>query len=119
VRAFAAITHPRKVRRNNMLNAIVMMIVLGAGLGLLLGIAGVFFTVEQDTRVEQITSMLPGLNCGACGFPGCNGLANALVSKEATDPAQCKPSTTVQRDRIKAFMETGVDPVSSAHSHSV
>jgi Na+-translocating ferredoxin:NAD+ oxidoreductase subunit B len=118
VLVFVVITHPRKVRRNNMLNAIVMMIVLGAALGLLLGVAGVFFTVEQDTRVEQITAMLPGLNCGACGFPGCVGLATALVSKEAKDPAQCKPSTPVQRDRIRAFMETGVDPVSSAHSHS-
>jgi len=102
-----------------MLNAIVMMIVLGAALGLLLGIAGVFFTVEEDTRVEQITAMLPGLNCGACGFPGCNGLANALVTGEAKDPAQCKPSTEAHRSRIKAFMETGVDPQAQAHSHSV
>ena len=102
-----------------MLNAIVMMIVLGAVLGLLLGVAGVFFTVEVDTRVEQITAMLPGLNCGACGFPGCNGLATALVSKEASDPALCKPSTQAHRDRINAFMETGVDPQASAHSHSV
>lgn len=102
-----------------MLNAILMMIILGAALGLLLGIAGVFFTVEEDTRVEQITAMLPGLNCGACGYPGCAGLANALVSGEATDPAQCKPSTAVHRDRITAFMKTGVDPQMSAHSHSV
>ena len=102
-----------------MLNAIVMMIVLGAALGLLLGVAGVFFTVEEDTRVEQITAMLPGLNCGACGYPGCNGLANALVSGEAKDPILCKPSTEVHRSRIKAFMETGVDPQASVHSHTV
>jgi electron transport complex protein RnfB len=99
-----------------MLNAIVMMIVLGASLGLLLAIAGVFFSVEVDTRVEQITSMLPGLNCGACGFPGCVGLATALVSGEATNPAQCKPSTVDQRDRIKVFMETGADSKSTSHS---
>jgi Na+-translocating ferredoxin:NAD+ oxidoreductase subunit B len=99
-----------------MLKAIVMMIVLGASLGLLLAIAGVFFHVEVDTRVEQITKMLPGLNCGACGFPGCVGLAAALVSGEATSPTQCKPSTVVQRDRIKVFMETGVDPQSTSHS---
>lgn len=102
-----------------MLNAIVMMIVLGAALGLLLGIAGVFFTVEEDTRVEQITAMLPGLNCGACGFPGCNGLANALVSGEAKSPTLCKPSTEAHRSRITAFMETGIDPQASAHSHTV
>lgn len=100
-----------------MLNAIVMMIVLGAALGLLLGIAGKFFHVEIDTRVEQITDMLPGLNCGACGFPGCEGLANALVSGEAKSPTLCKPSTPAHRDRITAFMETGIDPQASTHSH--
>ena len=100
-----------------MFNAVVMMIVLGAALGLLLGIAGKFFHVEIDTRVEQITGMLPGLNCGACGFPGCEGLANALVSGEAKSPTLCKPSTAAHRDRITAFMETGIDPQASAHSH--
>lgn len=100
-----------------MLNAVVMMIVLGAVLGLLLGVAGLFFHVELDTRVEQITAMLPGLNCGACGFPGCEGLANALVSGEAKSPTQCKPSTAAHRDRITAFMETGIDPQAAAHSH--
>ncbi len=100
-----------------MLNAIVMMIVLGAALGLLLGIAGKFFHVEIDTRVEQITGMLPGLNCGACGYPGCEGLANALVNGEATSPTLCKPSTPAHRDRITAFMETGIDPQATSHSH--
>jgi len=100
-----------------MLNAVVMMIVLGAALGLLLGIAGKFFHVELDTRVEQITHMLPGLNCGACGFPGCEGLATALVSGEAKSPTLCKPSTPAHRDRITAFMETGIDPQATAHSH--
>lgn len=100
-----------------MLNAVIMMIVLGAALGLLLGIAGKFFYVEIDTRVEQITRMLPGLNCGACGYPGCEGLANALVSGEAKNPALCKPSTPAHRERITAFMETGIDPNASTHSH--
>lgn len=92
-----------------MTNAILMMLVLGFSLGLLLAVAGKFLYVEVDTRVETITSMLPGLNCGACGFPGCAGLANALVSGEATDPAQCKPSTAAHRARISTFMNTGED----------
>jgi len=92
-----------------MTNAIMMMLILGFSLGLLLAVAGKFLYVEVDTRVETITSMLPGLNCGACGFPGCAGLANALVSGEATDPAQCKPSTEAHRLRISTFMQTGED----------
>lgn len=93
-----------------MLNAVSMMLILGAALGLLLAIAGKVFYVEVDTRVEQITNMLPGYNCGACGYPGCAGLADALVSGEAKSPTQCKPSTEAHRSRITVFMETGVDP---------
>lgn len=93
-----------------MLNAVSMMLVLGAALGLLLAIAGKVFHVELDTRVEQITKMLPGYNCGACGYPGCVGLAEALVSGVAKSPAQCKPSNEAHRSRITAFMETGIDP---------
>jgi electron transport complex protein RnfB len=100
-----------------MLNASIMMLVLGAALGLLLAIAGKFLYVEVDTRVEQITAMLPGYNCGACGYAGCAGLAEALVNGEAKSPTQCKPSTEEHRSRITAFMETGVDPVVSAHAH--
>ena len=83
-----------------MLNAISMMLVLGAALGLLLAIAGKVFYVEVDTRVEQITHMLPGYNCGACGYPGCVGLAEALVNGEAKGPNLCKPSTEAQRSQI-------------------
>lgn len=93
-----------------MTNAILMMSVLGLSLGLLLGVAGKFLHVEIDTRIEQITAMLPGLNCGACGYPGCAGLATALVDGDAKSPTLCKPSTAEHRDRITAFMETGVDP---------
>jgi len=101
-----------------MLSASLMMLVLGSALGLLLAIAGKFLHVEVDTRVEQITGMLPGYNCGACGYPGCAGLAEALVNGEAKSPTQCKPSTEAHRTRITTFMETGVDPqAETAHAH--
>ncbi len=104
-----------------MINAILMMLVLGTFLGLLLGIAGIYFTVEVDDRVEVVTTMLPGYNCGACGYAGCNGLATALVNGEAQSPTQCKPSKQEQRDRITSFLSSGVDPMAEpvhAHSHS-
>lgn len=37
------------------------------------------FSVAEDPRLEQVQEMLPGANCGGCGFPGCSGLASALV----------------------------------------
>ncbi|SET06709.1 Fe-S cluster domain-containing protein [Prevotella sp. kh1p2] len=37
------------------------------------------FAVQEDPRVEQVLDILPGANCGGCGFPGCSGMADALV----------------------------------------
>lgn len=37
------------------------------------------FAVEEDPRLGLVTEALPGANCGGCGFPGCGGLADALV----------------------------------------
>ena len=55
--------------------AVIMMLVLGAVLGLGLGVADKYLKVEADVRVEKVTSLLPGYNCGGCGFPGCSGMA--------------------------------------------
>ena len=67
---------------DTILIAVVMMLVLGALLGLGLGFADRFLKVEADERVEKVTSMLPGYNCGGCGYPGCSGMAEAMVTKE-------------------------------------
>ncbi len=60
-------------------------IVGGVGLfiGLFLGAAGIKFKVDVDEREEEILALLPGNNCGGCGFPGCSGLAAAIVKGEA------------------------------------
>ena len=52
-------------------------------LGLALGFFKRFFAVEEDPLVGRILSVLPGANCGACGFPGCNGYASAVAGGKA------------------------------------
>lgn len=37
------------------------------------------FAVQEDPRIAEVTALLPGANCGGCGFPGCSGMADALV----------------------------------------
>ena len=37
------------------------------------------FAVYEDPRLAQVTAILPGANCGGCGYPGCSGMAAALV----------------------------------------
>ena len=37
------------------------------------------FAVKEDPRIGQVAEILPQANCGGCGFPGCSGMADALV----------------------------------------
>ena len=55
-------------------------VVFGAGLA----IAARKFCVAVDPRLEKIYAKLPGANCGACGMPGCMGLAEALIQGTCT-----------------------------------
>lgn len=56
---------------------------LGVFFGLMLSIAKKKLHVEKDPRIEQVLEALPGANCGACGFPGCAGYADKIVSAGA------------------------------------
>jgi len=58
-------------------------LILAFFLGLALGFFKEFFAVEQDPLIGQIREVLPGANCGACGFPGCDGYAAALAGGDA------------------------------------
>lgn len=37
------------------------------------------FKVEEDPRIDEVTALLPGVNCGGCGYAGCRNMAEALV----------------------------------------
>ena len=56
---------------------------LGTVFGIMLAYASKVFFVPVDPTVEQLQNVLPGANCGACGYPGCSGLANALAEGKA------------------------------------
>lgn len=45
--------------------------------GVLLAFASVVFKVETDEREEKIAEILPGANCGGCGYAGCSAFAKA------------------------------------------
>lgn len=62
-----------------MLTAIVALAALGLVAAFGLAIAARLFAVETDPRIQLVEEALPGANCGACGYPGCSGLAKAIV----------------------------------------
>ena len=56
---------------------------VGLFIGIFLGIAGNHFRVDTDPREDEILSVLPGINCGGCGYAGCASLAAAIVTGKA------------------------------------
>ncbi|MCK5163658.1 MAG: RnfABCDGE type electron transport complex subunit B, partial [Desulfobacula sp.] len=63
-----------------MFQSILMMGGLGVAIGTVLVIASKAFYVYEDPKVVAIDDVLPGANCGGCGFPGCNANAQAIVN---------------------------------------
>lgn len=66
-----------------MLYAILGLGALGFIFGVSLSLASKKFFVKLDPREEAVINVLPGTNCGACGFPGCAGLARAIIKGDA------------------------------------
>nr|WP_278280703.1 RnfABCDGE type electron transport complex subunit B [Clostridium sp. Marseille-P299] len=57
--------------------------ITGLIIGILLGVAAKVFHVEVDERELIVRELLPGNNCGGCGYAGCDGLAKAIAAGEA------------------------------------
>lgn len=73
-----------------MIAAIASLATLGLILGLLLGIAARKLRVEGNPLIAEVEALLPGSQCGQCGFPGCAGAAQALADGVAP-PTLCPP----------------------------
>ena len=64
---------------NFILIAVVVIGAIGLIAAVVLFAASKKFAVYEDPRIAQVGEVLPGANCGGCGFPGCSGMADALV----------------------------------------
>ncbi|GAA0309255.1 RnfABCDGE type electron transport complex subunit B [Rhodovulum strictum] len=90
-----------------MLLAATSMTAMGLGLGLLLGLAARKFHVETPPVIDEIERILPGTNCGQCGFPGCRAGAEALAG--GTAPINlCPPGGRELALQLSEIL--GVDP---------
>jgi len=63
--------------------AVVCLGVLGLLFGFALGAVAKKFGIDVDPKVAEILDNLPGANCGACGYPGCSGYAEAVATGKA------------------------------------
>ena len=66
---------------NPILTAAIVLGALGLISGAILAFVGKMFAVKVDPRQAEIREVLPGINCAACGYPGCDSFAKAVAEK--------------------------------------
>jgi len=87
---------------------VVVLGITGILMGLFLAYASKKFEVEVDPKVEAILAVLPGANCGACGFPGCAGYASG-VALEGAKMTLCAPGGPKVIEKIGEIMGVAVE----------
>lgn len=68
---------------------ILIIAVLAAVLAMVLYVISAKFRVEEDPRIDDVEHLLPGANCGGCGFAGCRAFAENAVKNSLSDGAYC------------------------------
>lgn len=74
---------------------------MGLVFGAILAFASIVFKVESDDRIDKVTEILPGANCGGCGYAGCSAFAKEIVENGA-DASRCNLMTS---DKAKAIAD--------------
>jgi len=78
---------------------------IGLIFGAILAFASIIFKVDKDERIDLVNELLPGANCGGCGYAGCNALAQAIVEKGEIC-SKCNLMTSEKAKIIASIMGT-------------
>ncbi len=92
---------------NAILAAVIPVVIIGLVCAVVLVVASKVMAVKEDERLPAVRDCLPGANCGACGFAGCDGYAKALVEKEGTPTNLCIPGADLVSQKLSEVL--GVD----------
>jgi electron transport complex protein RnfB len=88
--------------------AVASLTLLGVTLGGLLGLAARYLAVEENPLEVELQALLPGSQCGQCGFVGCAQAAAALARNEAA-PTLCPPGGRAVAEAIAARLGIRID----------
>lgn len=86
----------------SMLIAAAVIVVIAIVLGIVLALADKFLSVQEDPRKAEVLKNMPGANCGACGYPGCGGLVDALIEGKVSKVRACK---VIKQDKAKVIVD--------------
>ncbi|MDD6087892.1 MAG: Fe-S cluster domain-containing protein [Desulfovibrionaceae bacterium] len=98
------------------LSSFLTLLILGLLASAALAFASKIFFVEEDPKVEEVTEVLPGANCGGCGFAGCESYAAAVAHDPAVPANLCVAggaATAEAVGRITGKAAGSADPVVS------
>lgn len=84
--------------------AVGILAVVGILAAILLFLISKKFHVEEDPRIDEICELLPGANCGGCGFAGCRNLAETMVARGTMDGCSCPGTPKEKNDKIAAIL---------------
>ena len=79
--------------------AVITMALIGILLGAIIAVAAKLFKVKVDPRIELVSELLPGVNCGGCGKAGCADFAKSIISEECP-PSKCPVASQEQISSI-------------------
>jgi Na+-translocating ferredoxin:NAD+ oxidoreductase RNF subunit RnfB len=103
-----------------MANAVLIAVLLVAGVGLvagvLLAVASTVFAVPVNEKETAVRDVLPGANCGSCGYSGCDAYAKALANEKDVPANLCRPGGHDALVAISAILGVEVaeaDPVAA------
>lgn len=105
---------------NPIVLAILSVSVIGLICAILLVVASKVMAVKVDDRIEKVRACLPGANCGACGYAGCDGYAAALIN-EGVKTNLCVPGSDGVAREISEILgveaEDVIEQVAVIHCH--
>jgi len=84
--------------------SIVILGVIGLIAAVILYLVAQKFKVDEDERIGQIVEVLPGANCGGCGFPGCQGFATACTQGTSLEGKFCPVGGAPVMEKVAAIM---------------
>ena len=88
--------------------AVAIVGAVGLAAGILLALISHFFGVEKGKTLVEISACLPGVNCGACGYRGCDDYASALAKGEAK-PNLCVPGAETTARKLGELLGIEVE----------
>lgn len=81
----------------NVLIAVLVVLITGAVAAVILALASYYLGVPENEKVKEVRECLPGANCGACGYTGCDGYAEAVANGKAASNLCIPGGTSVAR----------------------